>query len=494
MLAIPAICMDLERMLVSGTGRQPRGEPMSSSPQPSASAGVVRVAGGQGFYGDTVDAVRPQLDWGVDYLCLEGLAELTLAILQKDRARDETLGWNKDLPAYLAAALPAIQAGRTKLLTNAGGINPIGAGRAVTAAADCAGVHGVRVGTVVGDDLTGRLTDLHRDGVPLDNAETGAPWAEFPAEVLFASTYLGARPVVEALAEGAQVVVTGRLADPSLFVAPLVHEFGWALDDWDRLAAATVVGHLCECSGQSTGGNFSGEWWTIPRPWDFGYPVAECVPDGSAVLTKPPGTGGRVDFDTVRQQLLYEVHDTAGYVTPDVVADFTSVSLDDLGADRVALRGTRGRAATDTYKVLVCYPAGWSGESRVAFGWPDAYPKARATATVLRERVRAAGLATTGWHEEYWGVNALHGPVVPLTGTDDVPEVVLRVAWSCADQRTAGRISREIVPLGLSAPAWGLTSSGRNMIGRPSQLLGLWPTLVPKDLVDPGVRVHVAES
>lgn len=454
---------------------------------------TIRVAGGQGFYGDHAPSTTTLLEAGVDYLCLEALAELTLAILQKDRQKDEATGFTKDLPRYLQAALPFVAQGRTKVITNAGGINPVAAGRAAVATAKKLGISGVKIATVVGDDLHARLDEVREAQGGLPNAETGRPWDELPGEVLFANAYLGARPIVEALRQGADVVITGRVADPSLFLAPLVHEFGWAADDWDRLAAGIAVGHLCECSGQSTGGNFSGEWWTIEEPWRFAYPIAECEEDGSAVLTKAPGTGGRVDFDTVRQQLLYEVHDPAAYVTPDVVADFTSLRFEDLGGDRVRLGGARGAPATPTYKALVAYPYGYASEARVAFGWPDAYAKARATAGIFRERVRMAGLDAEEWYEEYWGVNALHGPTVPMDEADEAPEVVLRASWRCQDAGTAGRIGRELVPLGLSAPPWGLSGQGRAMIGSPTQLLGLWPVLVQRELVDPGVRVDIEE-
>jgi hypothetical protein len=431
---------------------------------------------------------------GVKYIASDHLAELTLAILQKDRQKDETKGFTKDLPAYLGVALPHVADGRTKVITNAGGINPVAAGRAAVETAKRLGISGIRIATVVGDDLHGRLDQL----TALDNLETGEPWSAFPSDtVLFANAYLGAGPIVDALRDGADVVITGRVADPSLFLAPLIHEFGWQPDDWDRLAAGIVVGHLCECSGQSTGGNFSGEWWTIAEPWKFAYPIAECAPDGTAVITKAPGTGGRVDFDTVRHQLLYEVHDPTAYVTPDVVADFTSLALDDLGDDRVRVSGVRGRPATDTYKALVAYPYGFSSESRVAFAWPDAYAKAKAAAHVFWERVAMAGLdgAVLERHEEYFGVNALGGATVALDDDliDAAPEVVVRLAWRCADAVTAGRIGREMVPLALSAPPWGMTGTGRGMGGSPSELMGLWPTLVPKDLVDPGVRIDVVD-
>lgn len=453
---------------------------------------TIRIAGGQGFYGDSVSSTRGLLDAGIDYLCLEALAELTLAILLKDRQRDENLGYTRDLPAYLDIALPFVAAGRTKVITNAGGVNPIAAGRAAVATARNLGLRGLRIATVVGDDLTAEVEALGASGA-LTNAETGQPWSEFPGPLMFASTYLGARPIVEALGQGADVVITGRVADPSLFLAPLMHEFGWADDDWDRLAAGIAVGHLSECSGQSTGGNFSGEWWTIAEPWNFAYPIAECEANGAAVLTKAPGTGGRVDFDTVRHQLLYEVHDPVRYVTPDVVADFTSLHVEDLGADRVRLAGTRGAPATATYKALLAYPCGYSGEARVAFGWPDAYAKARSAADIFQHRVEMAGLEVDEWLEEYWGVNALHGAIVPLDQADEAPEVILRVAWRCADKATAGKISREIVPIGLSAPPWGLSGTGRGMGGAPSQLLGLWPALVDKAVVDAHVRVEIEE-
>jgi Acyclic terpene utilisation family protein AtuA len=355
------------------------------------------------------------------------------------------------------------------------------------------GLPGLRIATVTGDDLMPRLDALAAAPGGLSNAETGQPWREFPGPALFTNAYLGARPIVAALAEGANIVITGRVADPALFLAPLIYEFGWAAGDWDLLAAGTAIGHLCECSGQATGGNFSGEWWTIAEPWKLAYPIAECEPDGTAVIGKPPGTGGRVDFDTVRHQLLYEVHDPAAYVTPDVVADFAALRLEDLGGDRVRVSGARGRQATTTYKALACHPAGWSGEARVAFGWPDAHAKARATEVILRKRIELAGIAVDEWLAEYWGVNALHGPAVPPGDTGGLPEVLLRMAWRCADAETAGRVGRELVPLALSAPPWGMTGAGRGMTGRPSQLLGLWPTLVPKDLVDEQVHHDITD-
>lgn len=454
---------------------------------------TVRIAGGQGFYGDTPRSVAGLLDEGVDYLCLEALAELTLAILQKDRQRDEARGYTRDLPLYLGAALPSVAAGRTKVITNAGGINPTAAARAAFDTARSLGVTGVKVATVLGDDLMTRLDELRDAGESFAHLDTGVGFDTMPAPPLFAAAYLGARPIVDALSAGADIVITGRVADAALFLAPLVYEHGWAWDDWDRLAAGVLVGHLLECSGQTAGGNFSGEWWTVPHPWDLPYPIAEVEADGSAVITKPRASGGRVSFDTVRHQLLYEVHDPSAYMSPDVVADFTSAHLEDLGDDRVQVNGTRGAAATPTYKALLAHHAGWAGEARVAFSWPDAYEKAKATAAIFAKRVELAGYAVDEWCVEYWGVDALGGPTVPITAELDPPDVALRLAWRCADEQTASLVGRELTPLTLSAPPAGMTGMGRALGGRATELLGIWPTLVDKASVDTHVTVAVEE-
>ena len=415
---------------------------------------------------------------GIDYLVCEALAELTLAILQKDRQRDESLGYTRDLPLYVQQALPAVLEGRTRLITNAGGINPVAAGRAVQATLRAAGASGVKVATIVGDDVRPRAAELG-----------------LPEGALFANAYLGARPIVEALEAGADIVVTGRVADAALFLAPLVHEHGWAWDDWDRLAAGVVVGHLLECSGQVTGGNYSGPWWDNPDPLRVAFPVAEVEPDGTAVITKPAGTGGMVTFDTVREQLLYEVHDPAAYLSPDVVADFTSLTLTDEGGDRVRVSGTRGRPAPGTYKGLVCTPAGWAGEARLAYSWPDAEAKARAAFRFIRAHAEQAGVAVEEWHEEYFGAGAFGGPTLAADGgpATEPPEVIGRLAWRAADAETAGQVSRGVGVLGLSGPPT-IAGTGRGRDGRPTQLLAVEPFAVDRALVDAQVRVDVEES
>jgi hypothetical protein len=439
---------------------------------------AVRIAGGQGFYGDTPGPLADLLTEQPRYVILEALAELTLAILGKDRARDETLGYTRDLPLYLLELLPTVLAGDTRVITNAGGINPVAAARMVAGAAERYGLSGFTIATVTGDDVLATPELLPDDFPP-------------SADLRFANAYLGARPIVEALKAGADLVITGRVADAALFLAPLVHEHGWAWDDWDTLAGGTVVGHLLECSGQSTGGNHAGAWWEVPEPWRFGFPLADVTADGSATIFKPAVAGGRVDFDTVRQQLLYEVHDPAAYLTPDVVVDMTTLALDDLGGDRVAVAGATGRPAPGGYKVVGATDDGFAADVSIAFAWPDAEAKARAAADIARTRIEVAGIELADWHVELFGVDALHGPAAAATHPDPDPvEVVLRLAWKCADRDTAGQVARHIVPLGLSAPPPWFTPANRAR-PRASSQLRLHTGTVDRAAVDAGVRVTV---
>lgn len=436
----------------------------------------LRIGGGQGFYGDGHDPIADLLADGVDYLVCEALAELTLAILQKDRQRDESLGYTRDLPRYVSEALPYIVDGSTKMITNAGGINPIAAGRAVVETLKAAGATGLTVATIVGDDVRGRADEL---GLADD--------------ALFANAYLGARPIADALAAGADIVVTGRVADASLFVAPLAHEFGWAWDDWDRLAAGVVVGHLLECSGQITGGNYSGPWWENPDPLRIAFPIAEVEGDGAAVITKPADTGGMITFDTVREQLLYEVHDPSRYLNPDVTADFTSLTLDDLGGDRVRVSGTTGAPPPATYKGLVCTPAGWAGEARMSYSWPDAEAKARAALSFIRTRAERAGLPIDEWHEEYFGVNAYGGPTVHDVDAHEPPEVIGRLAWRASDPKVVAAVGQGAGVLGLSGPPT-ISGIGRARDGGPTQLLAVTPFAVERALVDAQVRIDLERT
>lgn len=450
---------------------------------------TVRIGAGQGFYGDTPDGAAAVVERGdVSYVCCDALAELTMAILQKDRLRDPGGGFARDLPAFMRALLPEARIRGVRIITNAGGMNPGAAAAAVREVARELGVGGLRVATVSGDDITARLDALREAGVDLHNMDTGADLATIRERVVFAAAYLGARPIVDALEAGADVVVTGRVADASLFLAPMVHELGWAWDDWDRLAAGVVLGHLMECSGQATGGNFSGDWWNIPDLDRVGYPVCEVAEDGSALLTKPVQTGGRVSVETVAEQLLYEVLDPRAYLNPDVVADFTSVRLEAAARDTVSISGVRGCARPERLKAIIGYLDGWLGAATLGYSWPHALAKARRAALLIDRLAERSGVVPLEQVTEYIGIDSLHGDAADLSNSSAANEVVLRVAGRFASEADARRFPRLATPLALNGPPF---IGGGATPQPPRALLGVWPTLVPREHIEPAIAVEV---
>jgi hypothetical protein len=453
---------------------------------------TVRIGAGQGFYGDSPDGAVAVAERGeVAYICCDALAELTMAILQKDRLRDSNGGFARDLPAFMRALLPAARQRGIRIITNAGGMNPRAAAASVRQVAGELGIDGLRVATVSGDDVTSRFDELRSAGVELRNMDTGADLATVRDRVVFAVTYLGARPIVDALEAGADVVVTGRVADASLFVAPMVHELGWRWDDWDLLAAGVVLGHLMECSGQATGGNFSGDWWNIPDLDRIGYPVCEVSEDGSALLTKPAQTGGRVSVETVSEQLLYEVLDPRAYLNPDVVADFTTVRLETAGSDTVSVGGVRGRARPKELKAIIGYLDGWLGAAMIGYSWPHALAKARRAALLIDRLAERAGVVALEQVTEYVGVDSLHGDAAEMAAGADANEVILRIAGRFATEAEARRFPRLATPLALNGPPF----IGGGITPQPARaLLGVWPTLVPRELIEPGVEVVLEEA
>ncbi len=450
----------------------------------------VRIAGGLGFYGDSWQPIKASIERGnVQYVASDHLAELTLAILQKDRQRDPKLGYTRDLVPMLAELLPLALPRGVKFILNAGGLNPMAAREVLLAALKKLGVK-LRVGVVLGDSIMERLDDVQALGVSLAHMDTGQDIAMVRERLLFANAYLGARPLVEALASGADIVLTGRVADAALFLAPMVHELGWRWDDWDKLAQGIAVGHLLECSGQATGGNFGGYWRSIPDLAHIGYAIAEVAENGDALITKAPNTGGRVSFDTLREQLLYEVHDPAHYLTPDVDVDMTTLHMEGIGLDQVRITGATGHPAPQTLKVVAGYEDGYMGQAAIGYAWPDALAKARLAAQIVRQQMAESGLIPEETLVEYLGYNSIHGPLADPTYIENLNEVYLRIAIRCAEKRDADRLGRLLTPLGLSGPpfiggASGITSS--------RGLLGIWPTLVPRDIVEEYVHVSVEE-
>ncbi|HSM06023.1 MAG TPA: acyclic terpene utilization AtuA family protein [Longimicrobiales bacterium] len=453
---------------------------------------MIRIASGQGFWGDDLDAPVRQVEGGpIDYLVMDYLAEVTMSIMQKQRSRDPSAGYARDFIPLMERIFPACVEGEVRVVTNAGGVNPEGCAAALLEAGRRAGVAGrARVGRVEGDDILDRLRELIAAGHELRNMETDAPLESILDRVESANVYIGAEPIVEALGQGADVIVTGRSTDTALTYAPMMHEFGWATDDLDRIAAGVVAGHINECGAQSTGGNCLIDWWTTPDMARVGFPIVEARPDGTFTVTKHPGTGGRVDRGTVAEQILYEMGDPTTYITPDVIADFTSIELTDEGEDRVGVRGIRGRPRTDFLKVSIAYADGWKATGTLTYAWPDAAAKARAAGRILRERLDRLGLVFDAVRIELVGWDSTHGALAGEPPAD-LPEVQLRVGVRGSDREAVERFTREIAPLVLTGPPSVTGFAG----GRPrvQQIMAYWPALIRREAVEPHLRVHVEE-
>ena len=447
---------------------------------------IVRVASAQGFWGDSLEAPRRQVEGGpVDYLMLDYLAEVTMSILQKQKERDPAMGYARDFIGAVESVIPALVDRGVRIIANAGGVNPHACADAVRDVLKKAGAHTVKIGIVTGDDLLPRLDDLLRGGHELRNMDTGESLSTVRDRVLSANAYLGSGPIVEALAQGAQIVITGRSTDTALTMAPLRHEFGWQDGDWDRLAAGIIAGHIIECGAQCSGGNCLYDWRNIPNLADVGYPIVEGRADGTFSVTKHPGTGGVVSVHSITEQLLYEMGDPASYITPDVVADFTSIQLAQEGPDRVRVFGIRGRPATDKLKVSIAYKSGFKAVGTLVYSWPDALEKAQLADRILRERLDRLGLRFDKVMTEFVGASAAHGPLTPAA---DVPEVQLRVGVRGSDRKMVERFTREIAPLVLNGPPSVTGFAG----GRPKveEIVAYWPALVDKGVIRPQVEVR----
>src|SRR5579862_2873451 len=448
---------------------------------------MIRIANGQGFWGDSLEAPVEQVRRGpLDYLTLDYLAEITMSILQKQRSRDPKTGYARDFVEMIARVLPDLVERRIRVIANAGGVNPAACRDAVREVAKRQGI-AVKVATVAGDDILGRLDDLIRCGIELKSMDTGEPLSTIRPRVQSANVYFGAFPVADALAQGAQIVITGRVTDTGLALAPMIHEFQWKADDWDRLAAGTIAGHTIECGAQCTGGNCQVDWQTIPDMADVGYPIVEAEPDGTFVVTKHSGTGGRVTVASIKEQLLYEMGDPHEYITPDCIADFTTIQLEQCGPDRVRFSGIRGKPATNFYKVSISYSAGYKATGMLAYSWPDAYAKAQAADRIVRQRLDHLGLKFDAIRTEFVGVNACHGPLAGEP-SPDIGEVGLRIGVRSGYRTPVERFTKEIAPLALNGPpvVTGLGS------GRPKveEIVAYWPALIPKSEVSPQISIQ----
>ena len=407
---------------------------------------MIRIANGQGFWGDWLEAPVRLVEQGpIDYLALDYLAEITMSILQKQKQSDPKLGYARDFPPLIGRIAKRLRERGVKVIANAGGVNPVACAEEVRRLAPS-----LKVAVVLGDDFYDRIDSFLERGWEMRNLDNGAPLAMVRNRILSANAYIGAFPLVEALATGADVVVAGRCTDTALTLAPMIHRFEWNADDWNRLAAGTIAGHIIECGAQCTGGNCIAGWQDIPDFTNIGYPIIEAEADGSFVVTKHPHTGGRVTRDTVKEQLLYELGDPENYITPDCVADFTSIHLTDDGPDRVRASKIRGGPRPEMLKASISYEYGWKAVGTIVYSWPDAVEKARCADRIVRERLTQLGLEFEEIHSDIFGLNACHGPAAPTA--PDLPEVQFRIAVRGQDRKAIERFTREIVPLVLAGP------------------------------------------
>jgi len=441
---------------------------------------LIRIANGQGFWGDWLDAPVRLIEQGpIDYLTLDYLAEVTMSILQKQRQADPARGYARDFPPLIGRIAKQMLDRNVRVIANAGGVNPIACAEAVRKAAP-----GIKVAIVLGDDVLNRIDEFLTKGHEMRNLDTCAPLATIRDRILSANAYTGAFPLAEALATGAHVILAGRAADPALALAPMIHEFGWRETDWNKLAAGTVAGHIIECGTQSTGGNCQVDWQNIPDLANIGYPIVEAEPDGTFAVTKHPGTGGRVHSDIVKEQLLYELGDPKNFIAPDCTADFTTIHLADIGPDRVRVSGIQGRERPANLKLSISYANGWKSIATLVFSWPQALEKAQAADQIVRTRLKQLGLQFDEIHAEFFGANACHGAIA---APSDPPEVQLRIGVRSADRKAIDRFTRELIPLVLSGPP-GATGYGD---GRPPvrEIVSYWPALVPREEIKSSIEV-----
>ena len=444
---------------------------------------MIRIANGQGFWGDWLEAPVRLIEQGpLDYLALDYLAEVTMSILQKQKQADPNLGYARDFPPLIARIARQIRERGVTVIANAGGVNPVACAREVVRLAP-----GLKVAVVLGDDVYSRLDEFLAKGYAMRDMDTGEPIAAIRARIQSANAYIGAFPLAEALATGAQVAIAGRCTDTALALGPMVHRFGWGADEYDKLAAGTIAGHIIECGAQATGGNCQVDWQTIPDMANIGYPIVEAEADGTFCVTKHAAAGGRVTVDSVKEQLLYELGDPRRYITPDCVADFTSVQLAADGENRVRVSGIRGRARPAELKLSISYSNGWKAIGTLVYSWPQALEKARAADRIVRERLRNLGLGFEEIYTEFLGVNACHGAAAPAN--PDPPEVQLRIGVRGAEKKAVDRFTRELIPLVLNGPP-GATGFGE---GRPvvREIVAYWSALVPREEIT--TRVEVVE-
>ena len=445
---------------------------------------TLRIGAGAAWWGDRISPAALNAEQGdLDYLCFETMAEATVSAAQVRARRDPSFkGYDTYLDDRLRAVLPACIKRGTRIVSNQGWINPIGA---ATRAKELLAAHGVSDWKVAA--VTGSVIGRERlDALGATLMETGGPIASIPGEIVSAEAYLGAEPIVEALKADARIVISGRVADPSIFLAPMMLEFGWSAHDAARLGQGSGVGHLLECGAQVTGGYFADPGYKdVPEPWNLAFPIAEVEADGSAVVTKVAGTGGAVNRQTILEQMFYEVHDPANYITPDVVVDFTSATVEEIGPNRMRVSGIGGKTRTDTLKVSIGAHEGFIGEDMFFYAGPGALERARLAETILRERFKIVGLKAEDLRIDFLGLNAIHGALSPAPAAPPY-EVAVRVAARTTTSTEAEKIGREVDAMAVS----GVGHTGKRVphADRVREVIGIWSALVPRAALTPRVQ------
>jgi hypothetical protein len=448
---------------------------------------TLRIGSGSAWWGDRLEPAQWNAMHGdLDYLCFETMAEATVSAAQVRRRRDPDFpGYDTYLDDRFERVLPACLKRGTRIVSNQGWVNPVGAAERAVWHLRRLGARGVRVAAVEGSGLTDQVLEL-TDTI----METGRPTSTLAGAVVSAEAYMGAEGMVQALGEGAQVVLTGRVADPSLFLAPMIHEFGWDPLDQARVGQGSGVGHLMECGAQITGGYFSDPGFKdVPDPWDLAFPIAEVEEDGSAVITKVAGHGGRIDLMTVKEQLLYEVFDPANYLTPDVTVDFSTVRLEQVGVDRVSVRGISGKPRPEKLKVSIACLEGFIGEDMFFYAGPGALERARLAKRILEERFRIVGLEAEEIRIDFLGLNAIHGAATPA-GAPEPYEVAVRVAARTRTRAEAVKVGREVD--GMAVSGVGMTGKRVPHQDRTREIIGIWSSLTSREHVRP--RLTILES
>ncbi len=448
----------------------------------------MRIGSGSAFWGDAIDPALELLAQGqLDYMAFDFLAELTMALLQRLRSRNPQAGFVPDVVEYMRQTMPLARQHGTKLVSNGGGVNPLSAGHSIAAVAKELGLNGTKIGVIEGDDMLDRIDELIAAGVPLINMDTGDDnFAAVRSRVVAANVYTDASGIIQALSQNADVVVAGRVSDNALYVGPVMHEFGWTYDSpyVDRVAAAITVGHVLECAGACSGGLHS-RFAELPNMGRMGFPYADFYEDGTAVIGKVDGSGGRVNRLTITEHLLYEINDPRRYTMPDGIADFTSLKLEEMAKDRVRITGMSGLERPEMLKLVIGYEDGWIGEGMLFFPWPYAYERAQKARETLIERFERLGLKSDEIQFDFIGVNMLHGPAADNADHVDHNEVGLRVAVRTRTKDEADKVRRACAHMWIMGP--GGTSFGTPIKPRP--VVSLWPTFIPRDFVTQSVTM-----